>query len=145
MGRTTEPRAESQSDRNGLLFLCDANAVRSQMAEGFARFIAPANLEIYSAGAAPGQLDPLAVRAMKEVGVDISNHRCKSLADIPINQIATIVTLCSEQECPPLPSHALHLHWPLPDPTTTRGSDDEILHAYRSVRDSIRQLVSRMF
>lgn len=145
MSRTTERRAESQSDRNGLLFLCDANAVRSQMAEGFARFIAPANLEIFSAGTAPGDLDPLAVRAMKEVGVDISGHRCKSLDDVPIGRIATIVTLCAEEQCPPLPKHALHLHWPLPDPTTTLGSDDEILHAYRSVRDSIRQLVSRMF
>ncbi len=145
MAPATQARPITDSDRDGLLFVCDANAARSQMAEGFARFIAPANMKIYSAGSTPGRLDPFAVRAMKEVGIDISNQRAKGLAEIPIKRVATIITLCPEDQCPELPKNVHHLHWPLRDPAAELGSEAETLHAFRAVRDEIRQLISRMF
>lgn len=139
----------SESAPNGILFLCEANSARSQMAEGFAKFLGPAQMRIFSAGPTPGSISPFAVRAMKEVGIDISTQRAKGLADIPMAQVSTLVSLCAAksvvQVLETLPSGVLHLAWPLPDPAQTRGPDDEILGAFRRVRDQIRELVSRMF
>jgi len=115
------------------------------MAEGFARFLAPSNFAIYSAGSQPGSLNPLAVRAMKEVGIDISGQVPKSLADVPIKRVATIITLCSTEECPELPNDVLHVHCPLPDPAAFMGSEDDAIYVFREVRNSIRELVSRIF
>lgn len=136
---------QATPDRNGLLFLCVANSARSQMAEGFARFIGPSNLAYYSAGSEPSAINPFAVKAMKEVGIDISEYRSKSLDDVPIERISTIVTLCSDESCPVLPAGVHHLAWPLPDPTDVSGGDDEMLLSFRRVRDQIRELVSRLF
>lgn len=131
--------------RNGLLFLCTGNTARSQMAEGFARFIGPAEMHYYSAGTRPGALSRHAIKAMREVGIDISRQQPKGMDEIPIETIATIVALCEEDECPPLPAGAHHLIWPLPDPALVRGDADEMLQAFRRVRDQIRELVSRLF
>ena len=131
--------------RNGLLFLCTGSTARSQMAEGFARFIGPAEMHYYSAGSRPGAQSPHAVKAMHEVGIDISGQQPKSLSEIPIETIATIVALCEEDECPPPPAGVLHLAWPLPDPAQIKGDDDEMLQAYRRLREQVRELVSRLF
>lgn len=133
------------SHRNGLLFVCAGNGARSQMAEAFARFIGPTDITYYSAGAtATGELHPCAVKAMREVGVDISQQRTKTIADIPLASIATVISLCNENECPPLPAGVHHLSWPLPDPQDP-NADEELLQAFRRVRDQIRELVSRLF
>lgn len=131
--------------RNGLLFLCTGNTARSQMAEGFARFIGPAEIPYYSAGTRPGEINPFAVKAMREVGIDISGQTPKGLDDIPLESIATVVSLCEEEECPLLPEGVHHLSWPLPDPSLASRDEDELLHAFRRVRDQIRELVSRLF
>lgn len=115
------------------------------MAEGFARFLAPAGTRVYSAGSAPRDVNPLAIRAMKEVGIDISNHRSKGLDGVPIDQIATVITLCKEDARPTLPAGVHHLHWPLPDPNATPASDGDAMVDFRRVRDQIRELVSRLF
>lgn len=133
------------SRRNGLLFLCVGNSARSQMAEGFARFIGPSEILYFSAGSAPTQLHSSAVKVMREVGIDISDQRAKRLSEIPIESVATVVTLCSEEECPPLPKGVHHLAWPIEDPAAVRGDEEEVLHAFRRVRDQIRELVSRLF
>ncbi len=131
--------------RNGLLFLCVANTARSQMAEGFARFIGPSDMRYFSAGATPGTISDFTIKVMREVGIDISNQRAKPVGDISLDQVNTIISLCEEEVCPPVPSGVHHLIWPLPDPAGLSGSDDDKLQEFRRVRDQIRELVSRLF
>ena len=127
----------------GLLFLCTGNSCRSQMAEGFARALAPGALRVFSAGLAPSQLHPLAIRVMGERGIDITVQRSKSLDAVPIDAIDHLVTLCShaEQSCPAFPGAATRRHWPLADPATARGTEAEVLAVFRAVRDEIQARV----
>ncbi len=116
------------------------------MAEAFARFIGPAEMEYYSAGAtASAEVDTRAIKAMREVGVDISQQRPKTMEEVPLAMVATVISLCSKEECPPLPEGVHHLSWPLSDPGATLGSDEDALAEFRRVRDQIRELVSRLF
>lgn len=125
-----------------ILFMCVANSARSQMAEGLARQFFP-NAEVESAGSHPGHLNPMAVKVMKEVGIDISNHFSKSTAELAPEFLANldyVITLCAEEVCPVLPSRAQRLHWPLPDPATKETlSDEERLRRFRVARDAIRE------
>ena len=114
-----------------ILFLCVANAGRSQVAEGLARALAPPGYRFLSAGSAPGRLNPLAALVLKEQGIDISAHQSKGLDAIPLAEVDTIVTLCAEQVCPIVPGNVRRLHWALPDPTT--------IEAFRAVRDELRR------
>ncbi len=131
----------------GILFLCTANSCRSQMAEGFARSLAAKETKIYSAGTEPKRVHPLAIKVMKEVGVDISDQRSKGLEAIPLEKIDLVVTLCGEaaESCPTLPKTTEHLHWPIPDPALALGSEEEVLKTFREVRDEIRAQVERLF
>lgn len=127
--------------RDAILFLCVANSARSQMAEGLARAIAPEGTAIFSAGSVPVRVSPCAVEVMKEIGIDISAHLSKSLDEIPKERVATVVTLCAEEVCPVFPSgpgEVTRLAWPHDDPASTVGSREEILRAFRRVRDEIR-------
>ena len=130
--------------RRGVLFLCVANSARSQMAEGFARLYAPADVEVWSAGSAPRRLHPLAAVVMSEEGIDIAEHRSKGLDEVPLDRIGTVVTLCAEEVCPTVPGQARRLHWPLPDPAAVDG-DGERLQAFRAVRDQIHERVAGLF
>lgn len=129
-----------------ILFLCTANSCRSQMAEGFARALVPGETAIYSAGTAPKRVNPLAIQVMNEIGIDISRQRSKGIEEIPMEQIDLVVTLCGEAEesCPTLPPNTRHLHWPLPDPALAAGTTEEILQAFRQVRDEIRARVEKL-
>lgn len=120
-------------------FLCVANSARSQMAEGLARADAPAGWTFYSAGSKPGRLNPLAVEALAEIGIDISAHHAKGLDDVPLGDADVIVTLCAEEECPYVPGPAKRLAWPLPDPAAADGGHAARLAAFREVRDEIRR------
>jgi arsenate reductase len=124
-----------------VLFLCVANSARSQMAEGLARASAPPGFRFWSAGSDPGALHPLAVTALAEVGVDIATHRAKAIAEIPIEQVDTIVTLCAEEVCPVVPGNVRRLHWPLADPAQATGSEAERLAAFRATRERLRALL----
>lgn len=124
-------------DERGWLFLCVANSARSQMAEGLARRMAPPGTHIYSAGSDPGAVNPLAVRVMAEVGIDISGHRSKSVDEIPVDGVHVVVTLCAEEVCPVFPGPVRRLHWPVDDPTRAGGSEPERLAAFRRARDEI--------
>jgi len=114
-----------------ILFLCVRNSGRSQMAEGLARALAPTSYRFLSAGSDPGEINPLAIQALAEQQVDISNHRAKGLVDIPIAQVDTIVTLCAEEVCPVVPGQVQRLHWPLPDPKD--------IASFRAVREELRK------
>jgi thioredoxin type arsenate reductase len=130
---------------NGLLFLCVANSARSQMAEGLARAMAPAGVEIFSAGSSPNRVHPLALRAMEELGIDISRQKSKSVQEIEKERIGTVVTLCAEEVCPVFPGEVRRLHWPIEDPAASTGSEEEQLSRFRRVRDEIRSRLESYF
>ncbi len=138
-------RKTKDTEVSGILLLCVANSSRSQMAEGFARLMAPAGTEVYSAGSEPTVINPLAVRAMREVGIDISSHRSKSVAEIDKDRIATVITLCAEEVCPIFPGPVERLHWPFPDPAAASGSEEERFAAFRRVRDQIQSRLEEFF
>jgi len=116
-----------------ILFLCVANSARSQMAEGLARAMLPASVEVASAGSVPAKVNPLAVDALSEVGIDISGHRSKPLEDVSPETADLIVTLCAEEVCPFVPGPVRRLHWPVADPAATNG-----IAAFRTARDQIK-------
>jgi arsenate reductase len=124
-----------------VLFLCVANSARSQMAEGLARALAPAGYRFLSAGSVPGVLNPLAVAALAEQGIDIAHHRAKGLDQIALDAVDTVVTLCAEEVCPVVPGRVRRLHWPLPDPAVATGDAAARLAAFRSARDALKTLL----
>jgi arsenate reductase len=115
------------------------------MAEGIARALAPAGVKVSSAGSAPSRLNPLAVRALAEIGIDISRQRSKSVGDVPPGDVDAVVTLCAEEVCPVFLGKALRVHWGLPDPAAAAGTDDEKLKAFRDVRDELRRRLEAVF
>ena len=121
----------------GLLFLCVANSSRSQMAEGLARARFGDRVRVASAGSSPATVNPLAIAALDEVGIDISGHRSKSAETIDPASVDLVVTLCAEEVCPAFLGNARRLHWPLPDPAGAAGSDAERLDGFRAVRDEL--------
>lgn len=125
-----------------VLFLCTGNSARSQMAEGLFRVRAGEQFEVFSAGLEPKGVNPYAIRAMSEIGIDIRSQASKSVAEYMGHVIfAYVITLCSDadERCP----QALwawgskKLHWPFDDPAKATGSDEEILAKFRQVRDQI--------
>ncbi|MDE0910844.1 MAG: arsenate reductase ArsC [Myxococcota bacterium] len=128
---------ESNANRSDVLFLCVANSARSQLAEGIARTLVPRGVSVHSAGSEPGKLNPLAVVAMAEIGIDISRHYSKSTDEIPSDRIGKVITLCAEEVCPVFPEHVEKFHWPIPDPAGFDGPEDEALTHFRITRDDI--------
>ena len=125
----------------GLLFLCVANSARSQMAEGIARSLAGDRLRIESAGSAPSRVNPLAIRALAEIGVDASTQRSKSVDEDERAAVDTVITLCAEEVCPVYLGRVRRLHWPLPDPAGHGESEAASLELFRSVRDELRRRI----
>ena len=121
----------------GLLFLCVANSARSQMAEGLARQHFGRSVVVQSAGSRPSKVNPLAVRVMREVGIDISRQTSKSVDAIEADTIDAVVTLCAEEVCPAFLKLTRRLHWPLGDPASATGTEAERLQCFRDVRDEI--------
>jgi arsenate reductase len=128
-----------------LLFLCVANSARSQLAEGIARALAPPSIKISSAGSRPSQVNPLAIRALAEIGIDIGGHRSKSVDDIPPDDVDAVITLCAEEVCPVWFGEATRLHWGLPDPAHAGADEAARLQAFRDVRDELRRRLGRVF
>jgi arsenate reductase len=128
-----------------VLFLCVANSARSQMAEGIARSLAPASVKISSAGSQPSKLNPFAVKALAEVGIDISGHHSKGVNDVRADDVDAVITLCAEEVCPVWLGKAARLHWGLPDPAHTGATDAERLQAFRDVRDELRRRLGTVF
>ena len=129
-----------------ILFLCTGNSCRSQMAEGFARQLGNGRDRIFSAGTEPKGIHPLALRVMREIGIDISTQSSKGLDQIPFEVIDQVVTLCgdADERCPTLNSSAKHTHWPITDPAAARGSEEQVLALFRQVRDEIHKQVQAL-
>jgi arsenate reductase (thioredoxin) len=126
----------------GVLFLCVANSARSQMAEGIARELAGERLRVESAGSAPSRLNPLAVRAMAEIGIDVAGQRSKPVGEIDPASVDTVVTLCAEEVCPVWLGDARRLHWALPDPAGHDEPETASLDRFRTVRDELRRRIA---
>jgi arsenate reductase len=121
-------------------FLCVANSARSQMAEGLARTFFKDQADVYSAGSSPAtQVNPLAVEALSEIGIDISGQKPKNLQEIDLSSCKVVITLCADEICPRVPSGVTHLHWPLDDPASFNT-----IEAFRVARDKIQSLLPKL-
>jgi arsenate reductase len=126
-----------------VLILCTGNSCRSHLAEGFLKNVAGDILNVQSAGSKPANfVHPLAIRVMKEVGIEITQHRSKHLNEFLDKKIETVITVCgnADQACPVFPGQVNRHHWPFYDPAKATGSEEEILSVFRKVRDEIKQV-----
>lgn len=129
-------------EKERVLILCTGNSARSQMAEGLLRHDAGDRFEVESAGTKPGQVRPEAVAVMKELGIDISGHRSKSVEEFAGQKFDYALTVCdnARETCPIFPGHANRLHRNFEDPAALQGSSEEERRAvFRRVRDEIRE------
>jgi arsenate reductase len=128
-------------NRPRVLILCTGNSARSQMAEGLLRRLGGMRYEVFSAGTKPVGLNPLAIEAMREVGIDISAQRSKSVAEFSGQEFATVITVCDNaaEECPVFPGAPQRVHWSVTDPAAVSGTREEKLGAFRKVRDELER------
>jgi arsenate reductase len=128
-----------------VLFLCTHNSARSQMAEGLLRLLGGDRFEAYSAGTQATRVRPLAIRAMQELGVDISGQMSKTLERYLDQPFDKVITVCDQanESCPVFFGARERLHWSFPDPSRATGTEDQQLIVYRAVRDSIRERIER--
>lgn len=132
-------------EKQRILFLCTHNSARSQMAEGLLRHLAGDRFEAHSAGTEGTHVHPLAVRAMAEIGIDISHQESKTV-DRYLNQpFDAVITVCDQanEACPVFLGALRRLHWSFPDPSLATGTDEERLTVFRRVRDAIREQIQR--
>jgi arsenate reductase (thioredoxin) len=128
-----------------ILFLCRSNSARSQMAEGLARSILGDEAHVQSAGSEPSQVDPFAIEAMREAGIDITAHTARSVDAIDPATVDTVITLCAEEVCPAFLSEARRLHWPVPDPAGAASlTREQRMERFRAARDEIRRRIEAM-
>jgi len=132
--------------RMKILFLCTGNSCRSQMAEGWARALKADSIEAWSAGTDPGEVNPMAVRVMKEAGVDISDQKSKHVESLMHVPFDVVITLCGDARdtCPVFPGESKVVHRGFDDPARAEGSQEEILSFFRRVRDEIRDFVETL-
>lgn len=123
-----------------VLFLCTENACRSQMAEGLVNHDLAGQVQAFSAGVRPKGVNPRAIRVMRELGIDISGHRSKAVAELAGEHFDLVITVCDQAagECPIFPGDSEVLHMPFPDPAKATGTEEEILAEFRRVRDDLR-------
>lgn len=128
-----------------VLFLCTHNSARSQMAEGLLRELGVDRFDVVSAGTEARGLDPLAVQAMAEYGIDISLQESKTLDQFVEQPFDLVITVCDEanESCPYFPNAKERLHWSFPDPSAVTGDDVTRFAAFRAVRDAIRERIER--
>ena len=136
--------SENMTGKKRVLILCTGNSARSQMAEGILRPIAGDRYEVESAGTIASFVRPQAISVMREIGIDISGHRSKSLDEILDRHFDYIITVCdnANQTCPMFPGNTKRIHWSFEDPAEATGTDDEILAVFRRVRGEINQRIT---
>lgn len=126
-----------------VLILCTGNSCRSHMAEGILRAAAGDLLDVQSAGSKPaGYVHPLAIKALAEIGIDISAHHSKHMDEFLSQDVETVITVCgnADQACPMFPGQLNRHHWGFDDPAHATGSEDEQMAVFRRVRDEIRRV-----
>ena len=123
-----------------VLILCTGNSARSQMGEGLLRDLAAEEFEVASAGVDPSRVRPEAIEAMREIGIDISDHRSKSVDEFNGQEFDYVITVCdnAREQCPVFPGGTKRLHWSFEDPAAMRGTEAERMAVFRRVRDEIK-------
>jgi len=124
-----------------VLFLCTGNSARSQMAEGLLRHIAPGRFNVVSAGVNPTEVNPLSVKVMEEIGIDISRQRSKSVDEFLGQLFDYVITLCesARQSCPIFTGKYIKIHWDLEDPAQAQGTEEEKIKVFRKTRNQIKK------
>ena len=132
-----------------VLFICVRNSARSQMAAAFLRKACGAQFQVESAGLEPGDVNPLAIATMREVGIDISGNSTQSVFDVfkSGRLISYVITVCddaSAEACPIFPGVVTRLHWSIPDPAALTGTRQQQLEAVRPIRQMIRDRIDAL-
>ena len=135
---------ESMGSKKRVLILCTGNSARSQMAEGVLRHDAGDRFEVSSAGTKPSSVRPEAIAAMRELGIDISGHRSKSVDEFDGQRFDYVLTVCdnARESCPVFPGITAAIHHNFEDPATVQESDEGKLAAFRRVRDQLRTFLA---
>jgi len=133
--------------KDKVLFLCNHNAARSQMAEGLLKSLYGDYYDVKSAGNDPSELNPYAVQVMVEVGIDISQHRSKSLIEFEGIEFDYVVTVCggTGESCPVFLGGKKYLHEPFEDPASVKGHEDDKIIAFRIIRDELKVWIENTF
>lgn len=128
------------SDKKRVLILCTGNSARSQMAEGLLRHDAGDHFAVASAGVDPTNVRPEAIEVMRQIGIDISGHRSKSVDEFAGQQFDYVITVCdnANQNCPIFPGETQRIHWSIDDPASVEGDEERKLAVFRSARDELR-------
>ena len=136
--KSTPPRGPVR-----VLFVCTHNSARSQIAEGLLRTMGSKRVQAFSAGSEPKPVHELAVRVMQENNIDIRSQRSKGLETVTGEQFDFVVTVCdrARENCPVFPGKPVHIHWSIPDPASTEGSEEEKLKRFRAVADQLTERV----
>ncbi|MBX3265681.1 MAG: arsenate reductase ArsC [Acidobacteria bacterium] len=127
-------------DKKSILVLCTGNSARSQMAEGIIRHLFGDRFEVFSAGTHPSLVRPEAIKAMAEIGIDLSGHRSKSVEEFAGREIDYVLTVCdnARENCPYFPARTKVVHHSFDDPAAVEGDEETRLSAFRKVRDQIQ-------
>ena len=135
------------SEKKKVLILCTGNSARSQMAEGLLKHITQSRYEIYSAGTKPSIVRPEAIKALAEIGIDISENRSKSVDEFVRQEIDYVLTVCdnARENCPYFPAKTKVIFHSFEDPADVQGDEDTRLTAFRKVRDEIREYFENDF
>jgi arsenate reductase (thioredoxin) len=122
-----------------VLFLCTHNSARSQMGEGLLRHLASGRLEVASAGTEATHVHPLAIRAMREIGIDLGSHTSKMVDAVLDRPWDYVITVCDadNERCPLFPAGTTRLHWSFEDPSQARGTEEQRLATFHRIRDQI--------
>ena len=128
-----------------ILFMCVANSARSQIAEGVARFLAPATVRISSAGSLPTTIRAEVAIVLSEIGISAAEQFSKNLDQVETKSVDAVITLCAEEVCPVFPGNALRIHWALPDPAQSADAGTDPIVAFRKVRDELFRRLKNVF
>lgn len=128
------------AEKKRVLILCTGNSARSQMAEGLLRHDGGDHIEVASAGVEPTSVRPEAIEVMRQIGIDISGHRSKSVDEFAGQQFDYVITVCDNANlnCPVFPGNTMRIHWSIDDPAAVDGDDDTKRAVFRRVRDELR-------
>ena len=132
-------------DKKRVLFMCTGNVARSQLAEGLLRHLAGDRFEVFSGGVIPSYVRPHAITVMRELGIDISDHRSKSVNEFLDTSFDYVITVCdyAAQRCPNFPGDAKRMHWSIADPVFIGGDDEAQVEAFRAARDDLKSRIDR--
>ena len=128
-----------------VIFICTGNSCRSQIGEGLLRHNASDKFDVFSAGLKPSTVNPIAIKVMNELGIDISKHTSDDVNKYIVEEFDYIITVCdnAKESCPVLPGNGKRIHWSFKDPADVVGSEEEVLAEFRKVRDKIKSTLEQ--